>query len=383
MVDLETLAEDVPEHFERSMDEELVLLGKDVKVGLDFGWISDAHDRDAIPFQEGSNVRLKGLGKGLTIIKPDVPSDNATIQVGNVKNATLTIEGCTIYCGKRAAIHAGLEAPGYQGSLTLRLIDCEIVAEEPESGYGNTSVWGVFAYNLRLEMTRVTFKCKHLAEHAVYLHNGTGAEINRCEVEATGSEGFKFTCRDHEGASPPDKARIHIKSCTIAQWHQMWAWRGGAGIVIQGARMNILIEDCVLISPPNSDRCLMIDDGGDDRPTDGSSPNGWVIVRRTAITCPSGANGTNYPPMVRIGSLILGEDLSVVTGALFKNCGIWSKWLSLQISWGAVPAGRFRVQGCNTKFIKHAAQARGIWTGDEAQIPLHDRLLPISEGYEA
>jgi len=360
-----------------------ILLNKLEVQGFDFSWISSAGNRQKVDLKTGMHIHVKGHGPGLTVIKPFIPSDNATIQVGNVQNAMLTLEGMTIHCGRRAAIHAGLEKAGFQGSLHLRLIDCEIIADEPDSGYGHTSLWGIFAYNCRVTLERVRFNCKHLAEHALYLHNGIGAYIHDCEIVGTGSEGFKFTCRDHEGGSPPERAKIHIKNTAIYDWHQRWAWRGGAAIVVQGARMNILIEDCLISAPVGRERCIMIDDGGDDRPIDNGDPNGWLIVRRTAVTVPSGTSNTNYPPMIRIGSLMLGEDLSVVTAALFKNCGIWGQGLSLQVSKGAVPEGRLRVQGCNTKFIEGAAQARGVWVGDECMIPLHDRLKPLSEGHEA
>lgn len=350
--------------------------------GYNFGWPFGDGNKRTFFFQEGSNVLFRGAGPGITHIQPNVKADNATIQVGNVKNATLTLQGMTIHCGTRAAIHAGLEHPGYLGSLHLRLIDCEIIADTPEDGYGHTSLWGIFGYNLRLTMERVKFRCKHTAEHGIYIHNPLGASIRHCEVFSTGSEGFKFTNRAHEGAPAPKGARIHIKGCTIRDWHQPWAWRGGAGIVVQGAQCDVLVEDTIVEDVNGSGRCIMIDDGGDDRPVDGSSPNGWFLMRRSGAI--SRAGNENYPPMMRIGSLNFGSQDQVVTGALIKNCGVWGWGSSLQVDRGAIPHGRFKVEGCNTKFIAGAAAARGLTVpSTECVIPLSDRLKPLSEGHSA
>jgi hypothetical protein len=214
------------------------------------------------------------------------------------------------------------------------------------------------------------------------MHNPIGASIKNCRILGTGSEGFKFTNRRHEGGPAPAKARIHLKGCEIRDWRQEWAWRGGAAIVVQGAQCDVLVEDTIMVSNVGVGPCLMIDDGGDDRPLDGRTPNGWVIVRRCGIAAE--VYTQNYPPMVRIGQLIMGDDRPVVTGALFKNCGIYGEKSSMQFGPGAVPEGRLRVTVCNTKLIQSAAEARWVPTRyGEAKIPLHDRLKNVSEGHEA
>jgi hypothetical protein len=183
-----------------------------------------------------------------------------------------------------------------------------------------------------------------------------------------------------DGYHPIEQTQwIVVRNTQIHDWNQPWSWRGGAGMTVQGAGINVLIEDSAFVDFNELKPALAFDDSGVEHFGDGniagrSSANQNVIVRRTTLA--SGPGPSWYTNVVRIGSLNPNSPVKTVKSALFEDCGIYGDHMLLSVS----NCDNLIVRGCNTPEAAARAAAHGVDTTHEAMLA-YNGFRPVSQGY--
>ncbi|MEK9735741.1 MAG: hypothetical protein VW239_00295 [Candidatus Nanopelagicales bacterium] len=247
-------------------------------------------------------------------------------------------------------------------------------------------------------VTDSTIDLRHSAEHGQYTHGFArdGVFWARVHVVATGAEQLKLTARPWECGWVPT-ARVVVKDSVFEDWYQPWSWRGGAGIVDQGAGVPLRVVRCVFRNPGPSGaipasqrtRCIMVDDSADN---DGDGvrdfygyetgrvgvgfANGPVRIRECAFYAGPGVD--SYSILVRIGKLGTGNWLAAPSFSM-TGCGLYGEKVQLQLR-DCAPGG-IVVADCNTKRLEELMPRVGVRVSSgEAVIPLADRVVPASNG---
>lgn len=374
-------------------------------------WLRDG-DADGEPDHTG--VVFIGAGKGLTHIRPPNLAE-ACILVGR-HNGVVRITGATIHCGKSQGIFFGLETPGVavQPNFRLELFDSEIVSDAPAGttlGPGTTAAaqtttkWGVFSYQADVYLRDVTIDLRYSAEHGQYSHGFArdGVLWDRVFVRSTGAEQLKLTARPWECAWV-GTAKAVVRDSVFQDWYQPWSWRGGGGIVVQGAGIDLAVLRSLFKNPGDSGnipstqrtRCIMIDDSADNNgdgvrdfynayalpgipagtPGQGFA-NGKIRIRECGFYAGPGADSLSI--LIRVGKLGVGpwqcaRSFQMSASAAYGN--------RVQLQLRDCPPGEIRVFDCNTIAIAEAARRAGIRVSTgEAVIPTATRVIPVSEGY--
>lgn len=332
-------------------------------------------------------VLFRGAGRQLTTIVDNPGYQRASVFIGP-HNGVVAFEGLTIETSEDCAIQAGVEKPQRFPKFQVRLQNVHVQAR-PTTLQGIRSVWGLFTFGADTWLEDVSFNCTNTTEHASYSHGYAlrGSRWVRVTVQGSGAENDKHATRPWEMHFTPN-ASIYRADCTYQNWNQPWTWRGGAGIVVQGAAADVVVERCVFYGGKDAShcRCVMIDDGqvgiqghyGMDGSLGGFPANGWIILNDCGVSG-SGTLGTSSP-VVRVGT-VYGESRATARGFLMEDCGAYGKLAVMQIA--NVPTGRIIVRRCNTEGIESTCAAHGFDTSSEVMIPLKDKLLPVSAGWRA
>jgi hypothetical protein len=326
-------------------------------------------------------IRIIGAGQGLTHLTDSPGYQDSTVFAGP-QNGVIQLESLTLHGSQRKAVHCGLAGRAPGARQTLRMRDVHMTADVP-TGDAERPVWGAFTYQTDWDIEDCLFTWAAGSEHTGYGHNfaARGARFKRVRFEGSGSEGSKFTQRPWEGRHTANTV-ISYHDCSFKDWYQPHAWRGGAGVCVQGAGAHIVVERCVFWGGMDSQHCrsLMIDDGGADHygldgVAGGYPANGWVIVLQSGFTG-RGSQGSSSP-FLRVGPLT-ATTRPVAKGFWMSGCSAYGQFLQLPSP--QVPAGRCLVESCNTPALREFAHAYGFDTTHEAMIPLQHRLAPLSEG---
>lgn len=270
-----------------------------------------------------------------------------------------------------------------------------------------TTKWGLFGYQVDFDVRGCTLNLKYSAEHILYLHGFAkdGLRWSHNVAIASGAEQIKLTDRPWE-ASWVSTATALITDSAFADWYQEWSWRGGAGIVDQGAGIDLTVRRCRFfnigasgtILPSSRTRCIMVDDGGDN---DGNGvqdfysaaditiagqlvragtagrgvANGNVTIEDCFLTAGPGADSLST--MIRVGRNG-GGSWYAARSFTFRDSAAYGDRLQIQLR-DVVP-GKVLITGCNTPALKSVATSLGINTASELKIPLSNRLANLSEG---
>lgn len=339
-------------------------------------------------------VRFIGAGKHITTIKPDNSMVQDTVFVvqhnGIVKFENLSIE--TGQAGKGKAIHMGFANPTgpihpkFACHLKNATVECPV-----------RGVWGLFGYQCDFVLEDVELNCYKTNEHALYAHgfSQNGIVYNRVRVES-GAEGLKATARPSECRwIGPTLPNIIVKNSRFLNWNAPWSWRGGAGVVVQGASANVLVENTqfwghVYNRPDGTverdqGRCIMIDDSGYDfysaeNGAPGAGPaNGHVVVRYSGLS-----HTGRYQPwnnnIMRVGTLNPSRVNPWCALSLrVNNCGIFgdNSFVSVNNS----VKNLIKVQGCNTDAIRDIMDGLGMYHDLESRLNVPSGLRLVSQGY--
>jgi len=382
-------------------------------------WLRD-FDGDGVRDYDG--LLLRGRGIDVTNIVPG--SADATILIER-HPGVVVIQDATIHCGKSQGIFFGLEHRGMavMPQFKLVLLRCRVVADPPSSTgtpakspaassrpteavspVQTTTKWGLFVYQGDLVARGCTFDLRFSAEHVLYMHGFAhdGLEWTHNVVQASGAEQVKLTARPWEAQWVPT-ARATITGSTFGDWYQSWSWRGGGGIVVQGAGIPVTVTGCTFkntgcagaIAASSRSRCVMVDDGGDndrdgvndfysyaalgDVPA-GTPGQGFANGPISISDCVmyAGPGSENLSILVRIGkngggSWFAAPSFSLTDSALYGE--------RLQLQLGGVPAGGISVSGCNTDTLRARAIALGMDVSSQAKIPLGSRVIDAGAGF--
>lgn len=306
--------------------------------------------------------------------------------------------------GKQKAIFGGVDAANATNFIpyTLHLKNCVIEADVTVDPDGHPE-WLIFLNQGDLILENCLLRSRNTNEHALYMH-GFGSEgcyIVNCELDGVGAEGFKFTARPQaryyqdpgllaqagnaytDGYHPISQDKwIVVRGTTVRDWHQPWSWRGGAGMTVQGAGINVLVEDSSFVDFGETKPAIAFDDSGVEHfgqgNVGGTSPaNGDCILRR--CTFASGPGPSWYTNVLRFGTLIPGSPIQVARSILIEDCGVYGDHMMAAI--GNIAPNNVIVRRCNTPEANARAAALGVNTSFEAALSIGGFFGPISQGW--
>lgn len=314
-----------------------------------------------------AGVRFIGKGQGMTHIRP---AENVWTNLFVLQhNGTVQLENLTLHNGPRSAIQAGT---GKEAGLPLfpkfKLVTRGVTLDCTVPG-----TWGGFTYECDCDSEDLTIFAALLFEHPWYHHQWAkyGALYNRYTVHGARGECWKSRPNSLE-CRPVIGARIILRNFDLSGWTP--GNRGCAGIVMQGIPgTDVLIEKGILWGGPGARcRCLMIDDG--EGKAAGLGAFGNIVIQQVAAQ--GSSERADYgDTLVRVGPL---AGTNVAKSLLIDRCSFWGPNMAVQLS--GIPAGKLVVKDSNTPQIRDWANAHGLQTAFEAQIPRPARRVPISEG---
>ncbi len=338
-------------------------------------------------------VRFLGSGRELSHVVPELAGSiaaDSTVFVGR-GCGIVRFEALTVHCATRKGIHVGFEGVGSPiPPLTVELIDLDMIADPPAPGRTHSTVWGLFTYNAAVICKRVRFAMEYSAEHAFYAHGFSppGVVWENVIVEAAGAECCKAVCRPGESLWHPGCSVI-LRHCELRNWYQPHSWRGGAGLVAQGAGVNVMVSDTLFVGgdTPSRAKCIMVDSepfrGNQPRHygaltgfPGGSPANGWVFINRCGVM--AGPGPSWYSPMIRCAP---NGDVGLVAtarGVMIKDSNVYGDHLAVQLA--NIENGRVVVKDCNTPGLHSLAQALGMSTV-EAKLSYEGLFRDLSQGY--
>lgn len=344
------------------------VLGFDVGVRADNGprqyspidWLSQGYD----------GVRFIGQGKGITHIRPALNVwTNITILQ---HNGIVQLEDLTLHNAPRSALQAGMglyvTLPFFP-KFKLVTRNVELLCDVPGK-------WGFFTYECDRDDQDLEVWGAILREHPSYAHGFSkrGLLWDRVIVHDSGAEACKYRPDPREIRPIRNQHHFIIRNSEIAGWFQEHSHRGGAGTCIQGAGpfCDVLIEKTVYWGGHGVKcRSIMIDDGWY---TSGTA-TGSVILRNVGAR--GSSDRTDYgDTLIRVGPLNPG--VSIAKSLTIEGSSLWGTNMAVQI--GGVPTGKTIVRTSNTERLRDWANAQGMDTTFEAQIPRATRRVPVSEG---
>jgi hypothetical protein len=354
-------------------------------------------------------VHIVGKGKDETIIGDHVPISLLLSRHGGC----YVLENLSIKCGpvggtgKGRGILVGNDAANVDDPVHTKLVlkNCRVFCPDEWR-----TAWGVHSYQTDLVYKDTIFDMKNSVEHASYAHgfSNKGALIERCEVTGVGAEGFKFTARprteyypegwdysrskhhEMDGMHPPlngpEQSAIRIYHTTIRDWEQEWSWRGGGGVVIQGAGANVHLKGNQFYARDDHrrGRCIMIDDGGWEHFSPdgiaGEPPaNGHILIEECLMVGAGSFEGTwpNAQPLVRIGKISGNLDSGQIARSFqMKDCGLYGPQTILEIQ---NMSDKWSYEDCNTEEVGAIAKTL---IGDDWRLAEVANTVAPSMGYD-
>lgn len=328
------------------------------------GWVGSNRDSYTVP-DSYDGIRFIGEGPERTVILPDwdgTTSYNATVNIG-ASARHVVFENLRINCPAgtyRKAIHAS--DSGMHGiapySLALRGVD---VVEED----GPTH-WGVFTYQCDLTLEDCNFYMPDSREHGVYAHgwNAAGARVERCSF-VCGGEDFKNRNDSSEILFAPGWL-VAIKECEFLKWHGPNSWRGGAGIVLQGAAADVNINRCTFHGQANNGRCIAISDAGSydmDGVVDGPGPHvGHVRISKVQT---SGLGNESYNNSTIRCAYSTSREGPVAKSFKMRRAAAYGFGTKVEVK-GI--EGEYLIADCNTPRLKSIAEDLGVDTQFESRV---------------
>lgn len=352
-------------------------------------WLDDGDDNDPEP-DDYIGIRYTGQGVDKTILRC-TSWDGITIAVGRHKGI-VAFRNLTVYAGADRATAFGqqqvgtakVKEPGFQ----INLNNVRFVARPPGAD-GKRTKWLVFSYNADLFLRDCVFDGSDLAEHDLYAHGfaKSGMLVERCRFNSSGAEQLKVRSDTTETVWAGPQAKVIVRDSRFTNWHQPHSWRGGAGIVLQGAGCDVLIERCLLIGGralgeiPANDRskAIMISSEGLSYDAVTGVPNvgfgtGHVVIRDCHLWGHSDVDWRNT--IIRVDRN--GGSQQAARSVLIENCGVWGQ--NMAVTAGNIPAGKLTIRGCNTPEIRARSESLGLDTTLQAYFPTSTRKVPLVEG---
>lgn len=311
----------------------------------------------------------------------------------------IKFENLTIEAGSRCAAMVGeenLPAPGSlpgtqraEPKFQWHMLNVKGVVLPPDNG---RTKWCWFSYGADRYWVNVVTDACHASEHGSYAHGYAklGSLLVGCHFIAAGAQCDKTRSDATETAwAGPAVANIY-RDCTFENWHQTWTDRGGAAVVGEGGACHWLFERCsfiggmTLTGPPRiaaNARALCVGISSEGVSYDMAtgrvgvgSGNGWVIMRQCMAWGHSDVPWNNN--IVRVARN--GGTQAAARGVIIEDCGIWGQMLVVTV--GEVPAGKVKIQRCNTPALRAWAESRGVDATHEAKFPTATQLVPLSQG---
>jgi hypothetical protein len=357
---------------------------------INIGWFKNgAEIMDPKTWLDEGYVGIRFTGQGIDKTNLRCTSwDGVTIAVGR-HPGIVAFRDLTVYAGSDRATALGQQntAKVREPKFQVNFSNVRFVANPPVDG--KRTKWLVFSYNADLYLRSCVFAGVETAEHALYAHGfaSRGMLIEGCKFMSSGAEGIKVRSDVTETVWAGAQARIVIRDTYVGNWHQPHSWRGGAGMVFQGAGCDILIERCVLRgsrgrgSIPANDRskAIMISSEGLSYDAETGAVNvgygnGDVVIRDTIAWGHSDVDWRNTILRCDRNS---GAQFSAKS-LLVENCGLWGQ--NMAVTAGALPAGKLLIRGCNTPDIKRRTLDIGLDATYQAYFPTSSKKLLISEG---
>jgi hypothetical protein len=366
------------------------------------GWTGNQNIRPFWLDQGYAGIHVMGRGPERTIYR-SMTSESTLIfgrHCGYVKIENVTIQN-GFAPGKQKAIFGGVDAANAPDLVpyTIHLKNCVIETARTADPDGHPE-WPIFINQGDIILENCVIRSRNSNEHALYVHGfgRYGAYIINTVIDGVGAEGLKFTARPQaryyqdpgllqyagnaytDGYHPIEQTQwIVVRNTQIHDWNQPWSWRGGAGMTVQGAGINVLVEDSAFVDFHELKPALAFDDSGVEHFGDGniagrSPANQDIIVRRTTLA--SGPGPSWYTNVARIGSLNPNSSVLTVKSALFEDCGIYGDHMMLSVS----NCDNLRVRNCNTPAAAERARTFGVDTTHEAMLA-YNGFRPVSQGY--
>lgn len=335
-----------------------------------------------------AGVRFIGAGRGRTRVIP-APGVWINSLVGQ-HAGVVRYESMSIHGRGQTAIQAGHEHPAKViRKFRVELADFELIADPPSPGSynGGRVGWGLFTTqcNVRVEDGDVFWNAGR--EHPFYLHHQAGpagAFFKGIRFHESPGECIKNRYDTDEALWAGKGAKLIVQGCRFNWRVEPWSSRGAAGITLQGAGCDTLIENNEFwASPgPSNTRAIMVDDNYNDGAAQfyghwtgevgKGYANGYVMVLRNVFS--AGPGTENLTPVVRVGNLAPGTH-KICRGFAFKENTVYGR--NLQLQFVNVPS--LIVQDNNTPAALDYARAIGVDVTAEAGIPTRDRVIPLSQ----
>lgn len=254
--------------------------------------------------------------------------------------------------------------------------------------------WLWFGYNADLYMNGVFSNSKQAVEHSVYMHGFAkdGATVLNSTFWASGAEGFKVRSDSTETRWAGPNQIIYIADSTFRNWYQLWSWRGGAGLVVQGSGAHIVGERLAFHGGgalngggfyPNVDsnsRSMAIGLSSEGVSYDQATGvigsgygNGFVHLEKIAAYGASLQDWRNN--LIRLAKN--GGSQKSARGIIMDQMSLWGPKMFVTV--GDVDPGTGRLQNSNTPALKAYAESIGMNTSVEAVVPRYP-LVPVSQG---
>ena len=356
-------------------------------------------------FKKGfQGVHLICAGPDKTIFHAQ--NSEATFVLGR-KCGYIKIENATIKNGsgpgKQKSIFGGVDSANASNLIpyTVHLKNCVLEIARTSDPDGHPE-WPIFINQGDVILEDCIIRSANSNEHALYVHGfgKYGAYILNTVIDGVGAEGLKFTARPQwryyqdpsilaaaksaytDGYHPIDQDNwIVVRNTVVKDWNQPWSWRGGAGMTLQGAGLNALIEDCAFVDFGENKPALGIDDSsvehfGANNVAGIGPANGNLVCRRSIFA--SGPGPVWLGPVINIGSLINSSD-KILASAEFDSCGIYGENMLLSIK----GVDQLILNNCNNEIINQLAQTYGIDTSFEARLNYAGQLIPVSHGFHS
>jgi len=335
-------------------------------------------------------VRFVGAGRGVTRLVP-APGVWINSFVGQ-HPGTVRYESMSIHGRGQTAIQAGVEHPArVVRKFRVELVDFELIADSPTPGAynGGRVGWGLFTTQANVLAEDGDIYWNAGREHPFYLHHQAGfagATFRRLRFHESPGECIKNRYDTDEALWAGKQAKLIVTGCRFNWRVEPWSSRGAAGITMQGAGCDALIENNEFwASPgPSNTRAIMLDDNYNDGAAQFYDPetgrvgvghaNGHVLVRRNVFS--AGPGTENLTPVVRVGNLAPGQH-KTCQSFTFEQNAVYGRNIQLQLVAKDIP--KLIVRDNNTPAAYDYARAIGVDVTHECMIPLRDRVVPLSE----
>lgn len=349
-------------------------------------------------------VDIVGAGPEATIVRNNSWAvDGITVAITR-HPGIVRLRNMKIVAGPRCAIHAGEDNPSriIERRFQLHLINVHGLVLAPNqlppnaNGQHGRTLWWGFSYNCDIYLYMVVIDATEASEHGWYAHGAAnlGYLVVACIWIGTGAEQFKVRPDYTETAWVGSQVVCVITDCTFQNWHQLHSSRGGNGIDLQGANVTFRIERCWFwggqalpsdgtfqsisanlramgFAVSAEGNCYEFDTGAQGGT---GFANGHGIIRNCGFWGDSDVPWRNE--IIYCGTN--GGGLKPCKSLTIQNCGIWGRNMKIGVT--RVPAGKFKVVGCNTAALRQYARAAGMDDSFEAFVPTATRLVPASEG---